>query len=192
MDFAKRGFLLFTFLLLLQALAGCVSTQNTKTASEPPALPGWVHVSYGLSASEVAERRGTLADTYDEYVGQLLDDGMSTENSAWLKPVYGNQNLLWVQNAEIGKARARDIQASSKEFEPMGYAFRQGVLLIDGVKWWYTGYQAPVSDVAYQDFTFYCEADAGVSVMFWGDGMAEPADETEAVRKLLRIMNRNC
>ena len=191
MDLAKRGFLLFTSLSLL-ALSGCVSTQNTRDVAEQPVLPGWVYVSYGISASDVTERRGTLADTYDEYVGQLLDDGMSIESSAWLKPVYGNQNLLWVQSAEVGKARARDVQASSKEFEPLGYAFRQGVLLTGEVKWWYTGYRAPVSDTAYQDVTFYCEADSGVSVMYWGAGIAEPAEETEVVRTLLRAMNKNC
>ena len=58
-----------------------------------------------LDPDYISKHRGSLADNYDEFVGELFDDGLGIINTGWLKPAYGNQNLIRTLDPDFGERR---------------------------------------------------------------------------------------
>jgi hypothetical protein len=116
----------------------------------------WILESARITSHSIAAHWPKL---YDEFVGQLLDDGLNIEDAGWLKPVYGNQNLLWTCDAGIGKRRAESLLRSMKEFSPEVYEFKQGEVKIANRRWMYLGYTDRTNGTDspwFQSFVFVC------------------------------------
>ena len=121
---------LIVLAFILSVGNSCAFSENTKykQVSLEITLPGWVAVSFGIDNDFVLSNKGNLDETYDEFVGGLLDDGLLINKSYWIKPTYGNENLLWTLDANIGKRRTNALQRSEKEFIDVGYEFFDGYL----------------------------------------------------------------
>jgi hypothetical protein len=194
-------FLGLTMLIALAAHNACSftgGTQVTLSQSRPtaPVVPGWVRVVFGIESDHILMHRGRLAETYDEYVGGLFDDGLSVNDTGWLKPTYGNRNLLWTLDTDIGRQRQQSLLKSKDEFPPDTYAFANGVVDVANSNWTYVGYIDKTSgagSAAFQSFIFVCKgSSSGASVFYWGDGTAILPQENNSIQELLSELSSHC
>ncbi len=186
------------FLVLVVFVSACGQPDINKATQSTGqiTLPGWVVVSPGIEKQQMASQKGQFSQTFDEFVGGLIDAGMDVTMSTWLKPTYGNQNLLWVPDGEVGEQRRSALVKSRDDFNRAIYAFRKGVFIADSVSWEYAGYMdksAGEGSSAFNSYVFVCGDELkGVSVFYWGDGIAVLPYEMESVETLLNTLSPRC
>lgn len=188
-------------IILLPLIASCSFAGDAqkikhKSTYTNPAVAGWLPVSFSIDADYVLLHRGKLGHIYDEFVGGLFDDGLQLKSTGWLKPTYGNQNLIWTLDPSFGALRQEKLQKSIKEFQSNLIQFKSGSIIAGGVPWIFTGYidkaQGTGSDV-FQSFVFVCsEPSSGVSVFYWGEGIALEPQNNNSVIELLSKVSLHC
>ena len=158
------------------------------------AVNGWVPVEFSLGPDDISVHRGRLDKLYDEFVGGLLDDGLALDNTGWLKPTYGNQNLLWTLDSAIGIRRQQALLKSREAFQSNTYVYRNGFVAIGNQDWKYVGYTDKTLDTAvFHSFVFVWKGSAsGISVFCWGEDFAIPPQRNPSIRKLLSKLSSNC
>jgi len=62
------------------------------------------------------------------------------DRSFWIKPTYGNENLLWALDSTMSLQKRQALVRSKEEFIDSGYTIVDGVLEKAGSKWSYSGY----------------------------------------------------
>ena len=184
------------FLLWVATQPACASAEN-KNRLAPESVPGWVQVMPGVSAAYLANHVGNMARVFDEYVGGLIDQGMNLSESAWLKPVYGNQNLLWIRGVAFGEKMQRAMAEIEKEVSNDYSHYLHGDMMVGDVEWKYYGYQMNPrkgDGTSFQDFVFVCSSNSatGASVFYWGDEMRVDAHKLHDVESLLSMLNSQC
>lgn len=188
-------------LLSLAAIASCsfagdVLKAKGESVGVSLSVAGWIPVGFSINASYVDRHRGGLSQNYDEFVGGLFDDGLQLQDAGWLKPTYGNQNLLWTLNSSLGSLRQKMLQDSIKEFESNTFQFKSGSISVGNTQWKFSGYidKAQGSgSAAFQSFIFVCaESSPGVSVFYWGDGVALEPQNTAGLKELLSKVSSYC
>lgn len=195
-------FFLCVILLIATAAAdGCSVTKGTQSTwkqsrNTTPVVPGWVPVVFGIESDYISANRGHLSEIYDEFVGGLFDDGLSLNNTGWLKPTYGNRNLLWTLDSDIGGRRQESLLKSKEEFPSETYAFANGVVDVTNSGWKYVGYIDKTNgagSAAFQSYIFVCRgSSSGASVFYWGDGTAIRPQDNESIKELLSELSLHC
>lgn len=170
-------------------------TKGTQSRYTTPVVPGWVHVDFGIEPGYISTHRGRLAEVYDEYVGGLFDDDLKMKDTGWLKPTYGNRNLLWTLDSDIGKNRQQSLLKSKEEFQSDTYEFTNGLLDVANRSWNYVGYTDKTlgaGSAAFQSFIFIFRGSSGASVFYWGEGTAIQPQESQSVKDLLSELSSQC
>ena len=173
-------------------------TQSTWKQSRytTPVVPGWVPVVFRIEPDYISTHRGRLAEIYDEFVGGLFDDGLRVKDTGWLKPTYGNQNLLWTLDSDFGNRRQQSLLKSKEEFQSGTYEFTNGFIDVANFSWNYVGYTDKTlgaGSAAFQSFIFVCRgSSSGASVFYWGEGMAIQPQESQSVKELLSELSSHC
>lgn len=185
-------------LLLLMFVTACEQQKpdNSKPVLNETKVPGWVVVLSGLTETQLSSQKGKLAQTYDEFIGGLIDDGLRLTESVWYKPTYGNQNILLVKNRNSGQRMMGAWIINKKEFSSTNYEFKQDKLTVNNVDWQYAGYSDNTTgegSKAYNAYAFVCGSkEKGVSVFYWGDGLAISPVKNESVMMLLSNLTAHC
>jgi hypothetical protein len=195
-------FFLCVILLIASAVNNACSitkeTQSTwkQSLCPTPVVSGWVPVVFGVESDYIATNRGRLSEIYDEFVGGLFDDGLSRGKTGWLKPTYGNRNLLWTLDSDIGNRRQQSLLKSIEEFPSETYEFANGVVNVSNSSWKYVGYMDKTNgtgSAAFLSFIFICRGSTtGASVFYWGDGMAIQPQANKSVKELLSEISSYC
>lgn len=174
-------------------LCGCswnphsLTNQTRQPFPGKPTVDGWVSVDFGIDADYISGHRGRMGELYDEFVGQLFDDGLTMKDTGWLKPTYGNKNMLWTCDGGIGKRRVQSFSRSMKEFPVEAYEFKEGEIEAKG-RWLYSGYTTKTNgnDQEFQSFVFVCEGTStGISLFYWGEGTVIAEDQVAPSIKIL-------
>lgn len=182
-------------------ISSCYSSKQTQPIGEQicykePIVPGWVPVEFGIKNDYILKHRGHLEEIYDEFVGRLFDDGLKLEGTGWLKPTYGNQNLLWTFDSDLGYRHQRLLLKSKEKFQSDTYEFTNDSIEISNNSWKYVGFADKTlgtNSQSFQSFIFVCRgASKGVSVFYWGDGMAMQPQESQSVKELLTELSCQC
>jgi|AntRauTorckE5430_2_1112549.scaffolds.fasta_scaffold05724_4 hypothetical protein len=158
-------------------------------------LPGWVSVDFGLVKKNLNESRGDFSENYDEFVGALLDIGLNPNLSTWIKPTFGNSNILWTNNSQLGHQYANSLWEDKQTFSPDNYTFHKNKIAIEGVVWNYTYFKQSLnlsSDENYWAGVFFCKGDPGVSVFYWGIGPDVDLKTSDDVRQSLALFYNSC
>ena len=186
----------FIFFFLLMTACEKKNPDNEAQAVHNFVVPGWVVVAPGINEKQIADKRGGLAQTYDEFVGGLLDDGMNIADSVWMKPTYGNQNILWADSKLIGQRTINSWMKNKDHFNSTNYEFKKDKLIVKGIGWQYAGYTDKTAGTglkAYNAYSFVCvNKSKGISVFYWGDGMAISPEKNESVLILLAQLTSSC
>ena len=187
-----------SFFLVVILFAACDQStiDNARQDSEKISIPGWLTVLPGIDKHETAGQKGLFAQTYDEFVGGLIDDGIDIALTTWFKSTYGNKNLLWVPDAKVGLQRLSALIKSKGDFNPAVYTFEKGTLAISRRQWVFAGYSdnsAGAGSKAFNSFVFVCgDESEGASVFYWGDGIATSPNENDSVKTLLSQLSSHC
>jgi len=181
---------------------GCTLSEKTgKQKAQPetlsPVIPGWVKVSIGIDAEYISSNLGNLSELYDEFVGGLFDEGLLIDHFYWIKPVYGNENLLWTFDAHIGLQRKKPFTELKDEFTNSGYDIIDGTLDIAGSEWHYFGYSSAMPASGSPDFrsyVFVCrsETSQGVSAFYWGNSGINLPKNNSSIIQLLTLLSSRC
>jgi len=181
---------------MISVMSGCTSPEQGAQQTTPNiSLPGWVQVSFGINDQYIHNNKGHLDEVYDEYVGSLIDDGLSINRSHWVKPTYGNENFIWTLSATVGAKKIIALQKSKSMFEESGYKFLTGSIKAEGLNWNYSGYSIPPanSDVAtFKSYIFVCDKNKGVSVFYWGNNSIDNPQDFNGVTHLLKSLSSKC
>ena len=156
-----------------------------------PVIPGWMYVAF-IDPEATSRNRIKLAEFDGEFFGPLFEDGLKIDDTGWLKPAYGNRNLLWTLDSGIGNRRQQAILESREKFSSSLYDFTDGIIEIAEHGWRYAGYTITAGGpgtAAYQSFIFVC---SGVSVFYWGDGSSVAPQEDQSVIALLTELSSHC
>jgi hypothetical protein len=82
------------------------------------------------------------------------------------------------------------------EFQSDTYEFKNDSIEASSRSWTYVGYidkTHGTGSEAFQSFVFVCEgSSSGVSVFYWGDGMALQPQENQSVKQLLSKLSSQC
>lgn len=180
-------------ILFLLLLSGSLATVNAEKFKQ--IIPGWVEVSFNIDEKYISLNKGKLDESYDEFVGELIDNGLLINKSHWIKPTYGNQNLLWTLNSKIGKEKIRKIETSKDQFSSSEYTFSNGELIIKGEKWNYSGYSInikPSNSEKFKSYILSCEKNNGISVFYWGNDSINLLKNNSSIMSLLKILSKQC
>lgn len=197
----NRMAMMFVLLIGLFATSGCVHKNlvkhpHKKNAGNVLDIEGWERVAFADHADYFRKNRGKLAYTYDEFVGALLDQGLDVDQSEWLKPTYGNQNILWTFDRALGKQRVQRLIQSKSEFSPRFYDFYENTLNVSDTRWQYAGYKDKSSgvDVApFQTFVYVCgNGSSGLSIFYWGSDILVEPHKTVDVKNALTKLSDKC
>lgn len=152
----------------------------------------WVKVNFGLNKATLAQHKGKMVLHYDEFVGSLIDEGLQLEKSVWIKPTYGNKNLLWTyDDNQVGYQNYRNLVEPQTERFPASQ-IKVGNIELDHKKWQYSGYFLKNTTPIYTAVTYYCDGKTqDIAVFFWGEGNTNFADDP-SVRELLTHLNLVC
>lgn len=195
---------LFLCVILLIASAANNACSITKgkqstwkqTRYSTPVVSGWVPVVFGVESDYITTNRGRLSEIYDEFVGGLFDDGLSIDKTGWLKPTYGNLNLLWTLDTDIGSRRQQSLFKSREEFPSDTFEFADGVVSVSNSIWKYVGYKDKTNgagSAAFLSFIFiHRGSSTGASVFYWGDGTAIQPQKNKSVKELLSKISSYC
>lgn len=187
-------------LLGLVTITACTERTNAdsarSTSETTPAVAGWVPVMFHNQIAALSQGKGNLFETYDEFVGGLVDDGLDANKATWLKPTYGNQNMLWVPDAKFGEQKKQRLLQSKSNFPSTAYEFYDGTMKLSDDIWSYVGYLDKTTGSgakAFQMFIFVCKGTSpGISVFYWGDGIAVHPYEIESTSSLLSQLSHKC
>jgi hypothetical protein len=180
--------------MLLMSITLCSSTKEVQTITKPvhqtkPVIPGWVSVDFVIDSEYISKHRGNLAENYDEFVGDLFDNGLNLKNTGWLKPTYGNQNLLWTTDSELGNHRQQMLLKSTEEFKSDALELINDTIQITKVNWYYVGLIDKIRGVgsaSFQSYVFVCKGSSfEASVFYWGDGLNIQPHKNKCVIELL-------
>lgn len=182
---------------ILFLLAGCSQFHyaNRTPASNGMIIPSWVFVDFGIEEKQSTLHQGQMDEFYDEYVGGLINEGLSVGKARWIKPTYGGENLLWVFDSTLGRKRIGALSKDKSAFEESGYDFREGAIEAASIKWHYSGYTvSPVSkgSSSYKSYVFVCGAQSGVSVFYWGASGIDRLQNNHSVMLLLERLSSRC
>lgn len=180
-------------ILFLFLLSGSLAIANTEKFEQT--ISGWVEVSFNIDDKYIALNKGKLDESYDEFVGELIDNGLLIKKSHWIKPTYGNRNLLWTLDSKIAKEKIRKIEKSKKQFISSEYAFSNGDLIIKDKKWNYSGYSIKTKTSDSEGFKSYvlsCEKNKGISVFYWGNDNINLLKNNSSIINLLNVLSKQC
>lgn len=103
------------FLSTVTILLSSLITACTSNSSASFIPKGWVEVNF--NASSVYDRATNT--NLDEFIGPLVQKGILPTKSIWLKPTYGNQNILWFGTPTLGgKQLQEDMKKNSEGAAP--------------------------------------------------------------------------
>lgn len=176
-------------------LSGTQKHDKTTFSTTVSSIPGWVKVSFGIDNEFVLLNKGKLNESYDEYVGGLIDDGLMIDYSRWIKPTYGNENLLWTYNSGIGIKKINTLEHSKKEFTDIGYNFLDGSLIVKAKEWNYSGYSVPSTDsssMSFKSYIFVCNGNTGISIFYWGNSALKLPKDNLSIIQLLELLSHHC
>jgi len=190
--------IVFNIALVIGCDAANVHAQSVAMKEEVK-ISGWVRVDFGLDQKFLHRHRGEMYEAYDEYVGDLIDNGLNPDQSYWYKPVYGNQNILWTDEAKPGYERYTRFSRPDSDKAFANVVTRVDKLSVGGQVWRYAGNTQKVirsekyADI-FQDYVFYCQSKAGkgVSLFYWGDETQQPAYKNQTIIVLLKQLSKQC
>ena len=178
-------------IILILLLAGI----SISTAKSEQLISGWVEVSFNIDKKYISLNKGKLDELYDEFVGGLIDDGLPVEKSHWIKPTYGNKNLLWTLDSKIAKEKIKKLESSKDKFIATQYKFINGSLKIKNKKWSYFGYSTPIGDSTSKYFKSYilsCEKNDNISIFYWGNDNINLLKNNQSIIQLLETLSKKC
>jgi len=181
----------------IAVVSGCVISDSIAQKENPINIivPGWVYVDFGIDNEDVISNTGKLYSSYDEFVGGLFDDGLSLRESKWIKPTYGNENLLWTFDSTIGNRKLNALKKSKQEFSNSGYEFVSDSMKIANTTWTYSGYlikEANKESQNYKSYVLVCNARKGISVFYWGKSGIDRLQDNQSILQLLKKLSTHC
>ncbi len=191
----KKTYLIICLLTILVINSCTSSEQEIQVTNANIALSGWKTVSFDVDEKFILKNKGHLDEVYDEYVGILIDDGLDINQSHWLKPTYGNENIIWTLNSSIGSQKIISLQKSKSMFEESGYKYLNGGIKSGNTSWEYSGYSTPPtsSDTStFKSYIFVCQKNNGVSVFYWGNNNIDQPQKMNEVTEILKQLSDNC
>lgn len=146
--------LVYAFILYI---AGCAKNAHSVEVSIPN---GWVEV-------KVSNRAILAAD--NEFLGALIGRGLDIEQAHWIKPLFGNENVIWFTDQnDIGLDYYTRLKNTSKHDFPSA-SLESGTLEVSGVSWRYAGYQ--YDDHSLTQKVFLCgNTPRRLVLLYWGAG----------------------
>ena len=184
-----RIFNKFILSMVFVSTTGCTNMlgatpERSSNGNITPSIEGWMQVSFPNNESY-----------YDELIGSLVDEGLDVKKSIWLKPSYGNENLLWTYGTALGNQQRIKLSQSKEDFNKKYYEFYEGKIDIGKISWGYSGYlnKRRKAVPPYQYFSFVCEGDtSGVTVFYWGNELSIVSLELEYIKDLLSKLSDKC
>lgn len=188
--------LLSLALLSLACSPSAPEGSESEGGPEPVETPGWVTVDFGLDPEFVRANRGQMASVYDDQVGRLIDVGLDPGRSIWIKPTYGNRNIIWtLDGGTLARGHRRALTEAAGELGPT-IQVEIGEFEAGGRSWSYAGYidrTEGTGPEAFRSAVYACGTGAtGVSVLYWGEGLPVEPHRVESVHTLLEKLAARC
>lgn len=116
-------------------------------------VKGWLKVSIDEQAILTAD---------NEFLGTLIEQGLDISNTTWIKPAFGNDNMLWfVDRAGAGHRYYQRLRAMDTKQFPNTRA-QSG----DKTPWQYAGYD--YTDTPFVLRLYRCaQKENGTMLLFW-------------------------
>ena len=173
-------FYLLTFLFCLNhslVFASCLQSDQVAKAI------GWLIVQF--DADDVYDR--SIKHSIDEVVGPLVRAGIKTDKMVWLKPGYGNQNLLYFSaDKSFAEKELKQIKQNAPKAVPP-WSVKESTEIIESKT--FHAVETSLPGEAFTYAIYVCDGKRSQLVYYWGTETAQHRDELE---KLLKIVAKRC
>ncbi len=136
---------------------------GVEAATRPVIPAGWVQVDFFP---------GTVFDThsghhFDQIMGPLVEDKLIPRELVWLKPTYGNQNILWFSQGPGQMQILRDKMIEPFRNSDQGWKQRKGQYIVNGAPWQFVELELAKENL--QIAILVCrQGTQDTAVLYWG------------------------
>ena len=173
--------LLFSTLLItvMSAASLAGSSDSAQFAKEI----GWMNSQF--NDDDVYER--STKHILDEIVGPLVKAGVKSHDMVWLKPTYGNQNILYFsQSKSFANEEINIIRLNSPKAVPP-WTINEGIKTFEKIKYRFIKTSMPNSP--FSQALYVCHGEKSHLIYYWGtEGNRHKSDLSE----LLKLISKRC
>jgi hypothetical protein len=144
---------------------------------------GWLIVKF--DADDVYDR--STQHSIDEIVCPLVRAGIDTDAMVWMKPSYGNQNLLYFSTDKLfAEKELKQIKQNAPKAVPPWFV-KESTEIIESKT--FHAVETSLPGEAFTYAMYMCDGKQSHLIYYWGTESAQHRDELE---KLLKIVANRC